>query len=110
MIARADIQDMLQKLVQKLVAEYGPEKVILFGSYAYGVPDRDSDIDLLIIKETGDRFIDRWTTVQRILTDRHRTVGLETLVMTPQEVQKRLAMGDQFVAEISGKGRVLYAR
>lgn len=110
MIATTDIQETLQKLVQRLVAEYAPEKVILFGSYAYGQPDADSDIDLLIIKDTGERFIDRWTTAQQILTDRRRTVGLETLVMTPQEVQKRLAVGDQFVAEILNKGRVLYAR
>ena len=110
MIVTGDIQDTLERLIQKLVAEYAPEKVILFGSYAYGQPDEDSDIDLLIIKETGDRFIDRWTTVQGILSDPARLTPLETLVMTPQEVQKRLQVGDQFVAEIVNKGRVLYAR
>jgi predicted nucleotidyltransferase len=110
MIATTDIQDTLQKLVGKLVAEYAPEKVILFGSYAYGQPDDDSDLDLLIVKQTTDRFIDRWTTVQEILSDPTRRTPLETLVMTPQEVQKRLDVGDQFVAEILNKGRVLYAR
>jgi len=57
-----DVQDMtivLQRMLQKLIAEYAPEKVILFSSYAYGVPGPDSDIDLLIIKETADRFLDR---------------------------------------------------
>ena len=59
---------VIQNILRKLIEEYTPEKVILFGSYAYGDPDPDSDIDLLIIKETSDRFLDRWVTVQRILT------------------------------------------
>jgi predicted nucleotidyltransferase len=96
-------------LVAKLVAAYQPQQVILFGSQAYGEPTADSDIDLLIIKETNERFIDRWMTVRRILSDATRTVGLETLVLTPQELAKRLAMGDQFVQEIVQKGKVLYA-
>jgi uncharacterized protein len=107
-----DVQDMtivLQRMLQKLIAEYAPEKVILFGSYAYGVPGPDSDIDLLIIKETADRFLDRWTTVQRILTGTHRTLPVETLVLTLQEIAHRLTIGDQFIAEILQKGKVVYA-
>jgi len=67
MIGSQDIKVVIQSILHKLIAEYAPHKVILFGSYAYGVPGRDSDIDLLIIKETSERFIDRWATVQRIL-------------------------------------------
>ena len=48
MIATTDIQDTLHKLVHKLAAEYAPEKVILFGSYAYGQPDGDSDLDMIL--------------------------------------------------------------
>ncbi|MFN3476885.1 MAG: nucleotidyltransferase domain-containing protein, partial [Candidatus Methylomirabilales bacterium] len=65
--------------------------------------------DLLIIKETSERFIDRWVTVQRILTGTHRALPVETLVLTPQELEKRLAIGDQFIAEIVERGKVLYA-
>lgn len=83
--------------------------MVLFGSYAYGTPRPGSDIDLLIVKETSKRFIDRWVTVRRILSDPKRTLPLEVLVLTPQEVSRRLAMGDQFVAEILEKGKVLYA-
>jgi predicted nucleotidyltransferase len=96
-------------MLQKLIAEYDPQRVILFGSHAYGTPGPDSDIDLLIIKETPERFIDRWVTVRRILTGTHRTLPVETLVLTPQELKKRLASGDQFFAEIVEKGKVLYA-
>jgi predicted nucleotidyltransferase len=96
-------------MLQKLIAEYAPEKVILFGSHAYGTPGPESDIDLLIVKETADRFLDRWITVQRILTGTHRALPVETLVLTPQEIQRRLTIGDQFIAEILEKGKVVYA-
>jgi len=102
-------RDVIQQIVEKLVSGYAPQKVILFGSYAHGDPTPGSDIDLLIIKETPERFIDRWVTVRRILSDPKRMVPLETLVLTPQEVSRRLAIGDQFLAEIMEKGEVLYA-
>jgi predicted nucleotidyltransferase len=100
---------LIQGILKKLLKGYAPQKVVLFGSYASGKPRLDSDIDLLIIKETKERFIDRWVTVRRILSDPKRTVPLETIVLTPQEVSERLAIGDQFLAEIMEKGKVLYA-
>jgi predicted nucleotidyltransferase len=104
-----DIKAVVHRIVEKLVAEYAPRKVILFGSYAYGKPGPDSDIDLLIIKETPDRFIDRWVTVQQLLKGTHRALPVETLVLTPHEIEKRMAIGDQFIAEILEKGEILYA-
>jgi predicted nucleotidyltransferase len=102
-------QEIIQNILKKLLADYAPQKVVLFGSYAYGNPDSDSDIDLLIIKETSERFLDRWVMVQRLLTGTHRSYPVETLVLTPQEVESRLAVGDQFIEEILQKGDVLYA-
>ncbi len=104
------VKDTIQRILDKLVTGYAPQKVILYGSYAYGKPDRDSDIDLLIIKDTSERFIDRWVTVQQILTGTHPSIPVETLVLTPQEMERRLAIGDQFVEEIITRGEVLYAR
>jgi len=54
------IRAVIQKIVQSLVAGYTPEKIILFGSFAYGQPNADSDIDLLIIKATRQRFSNAW--------------------------------------------------
>jgi len=107
--AKKEGKAIIQDILEKLLADYAPEKVILYGSYAYGKPDRDSDIDLLIIKETTARFFDRMFTVRRILTDPGRSVPVEPIVLTPQEVSRRLAIGDQFIAEIIEKGKVLYA-
>jgi uncharacterized protein len=109
MVGTQEARKIIGDILRKLVAEYAPQRVILFGSYAYGNPRSDSDIDLLIIKETSDRFIDRWVTVRRILSDAKRSLPLDTLILTPQEVAHRLAIGDQFVAEVLERGEVLYA-
>ena len=103
-----DKKNVIRLILQRLISEYAPRKVILYGSYAYGEPGPDSDIDLLIIKDTSDRFIDRWVTVQGILTGTHPSLPVETLVLNPQEVEDRLAVGDQFIAEILRRGEVLY--
>lgn len=102
-------QKLILSMVRKLAAEYSPERIILFGSYAYGTPDGESNIDLLIIKDTPERFMDRWTTVRRILSDPQRRTPLETLVLTPQEISRRLEIGDQFIETIMRRGKVLYA-
>ena len=104
-----EVRAIIQKMVEKIVSDYAPQKVILYGSYAYGTPHRDSDVDLLIIKDTPERFLDRWITVHRLLTGMHRSLPLEPLVLTPREIEGRLAVGDQFIVEILKKGKVLYA-
>ena len=90
---------VVQRILDKLVVEYAPEKVVLFGSYAYGDPGPDSDIDLLIIKDTSERFIDRCTAVRRIVSDPNRYIPLDTIVLTPDEVSNRLSIGDHFIVE-----------
>ncbi|MBI2357864.1 MAG: nucleotidyltransferase domain-containing protein [Deltaproteobacteria bacterium] len=103
------IRAEIEKIVRKIVEGYGPERIILFGSYAYGVPHQDSDVDLLIIKQTSQPFIDRLVQVRKILTDPNRSVPLETIVLTPEELNARLKIGDQFIQEILTRGEVLYA-
>ena len=103
-------EDVIQTVLEKLVAEYAPQKVVLFGSVPARKADLDSDIDLLIVKETTERFLDRWTTVQGILTGTHRSIPVETFVLTPQEIDERLTVGDQFIQDILDKGKVLYVK
>jgi len=103
------IRSEIEKIVKQVVEGYRPEKIILFGSYAYGEPHADSDLDLLIIKKTSERFIDRWVNVRRIVADPKRSIPFEPIVLTPDEIEERLAIGDQFVQEIINKGEVLYA-
>jgi predicted nucleotidyltransferase len=103
------IREAIEAIVARLVAHYAPQKIILFGSYAHGQPDEDSDIDLLIIKDTSERFLDRMTTVRRVTQDTHRHIPFDPLVLTPAELEERLRIGDQFIGEIIEKGQVLYA-
>jgi len=104
-----EIDKVTKQIVSKLRAQYDPEKVILFGSSARGNATNDSDIDLLIIKNTNLRFIDRWIAVRKILSDPSRKFAIDTLVMTPLEIAERLSRGDQFIADIIQHGEVLYA-
>lgn len=52
-MSNINISSLTSKLVDRLKEKYQPEKIILYGSYAYGTPDEASDIDLLVIKETN---------------------------------------------------------
>lgn len=101
---------IISNLVERLKEKYQPEKIILYGSYAYGIPDRESDIDLLIIKETKDRPIDRRITVRKLVSDLRKKIPFSSLVVTPEELSSRLKIGDDFFTEITKKGAVLYEK
>ena len=103
-----DISKVIKQIVEKIVTEYNPQKIILFGSYAYGKPTNDSDIDLLIIKNTNKRSIDRWMEIKRILRDPKRLVSISPLVYTEKEIEERVAIKDFFIEEIFKNGKVLY--
>ncbi len=108
MIANTQIRKIITDSVNKISFEYNPKKIILFGSYAYGDPTEESDIDLLIIKNTDKRPIDRWLEVKKFLRDISQTVSISPLVYTEKEIADRLAIKDFFVKDILEKGEVLY--
>jgi len=103
-----DSERELATIVQRLVRRYRPEKIIMFGSAAAGTTDADSDIDLLIIKETEDGYFDRLGKVRRLLDTWQ---PLDIFVLTPLELRKAVAENRHFVVEeILKKGRVVYER
>ncbi|MBI5235418.1 MAG: nucleotidyltransferase domain-containing protein [Deltaproteobacteria bacterium] len=107
---KRNLSDLISKLAKRLGERYQPEKIILYGSYAYGTPDEASDVDLLIIKDTTDRPIDRRITVRRIVSDIRKKVPFSSLVLTPVELSGRLEMGDDFFIEITKNGKVIYEK
>ena len=109
MNASDSARDWIRSITAKIVKEYQPQRIVLFGSYAYGVPGPDSDIDLLIIKDTPDRAIDRRIKVRRILRDPQRMIPCSPVVITPGELEARLALGDQFLQTVLDHGELLYA-
>lgn len=100
--------EKIQRLVDKIVAEYQPEKVILFGSYAWGTPNEDSDIDLFVIKKSKQSRRERQIELRGKLWPPEMAIDL--LVYTPDEIRERLRIGDFFVRDIVRKGKVLYAQ
>ncbi len=105
---KVSVGKSLRPAVQKIVAELKPEKVILFGSYAYGTPNPHSDVDLLVIMKTRASLKERSWSVSRLLLPRPFPVDI--LVKTPKEVEKALEAGDFFLKEILTRGKVLYDR
>ena len=98
----------LRPAIQKIVDELKPEKIVLFGSYAYGLPNPHSDVDLLVVLNTSASLKDRSWKVSRLLLPRPFPVDI--LVKTPNEISKALKSGDFFLREILTRGRVLYER
>lgn len=102
----APVSETLPAAVRRIVRELHPEKIILFGSYAYGNPTPDSDVDLLVVMKTKVSRTERSWAVSRLLIPRPFPVDI--LVKTPQEMARALRGGDFFIDEIVSQGRVLY--
>ncbi len=85
--------------------EFRPQKIILFGSYAYGQPTADSDVDLLVVMPFDRRKRRKSLEIRRRIP---AGFPLDLIVRTPQFINQRLAWGDCFTQEILSKGRVLY--
>jgi len=95
----------IKRLCEEIAREFHPQKIILFGSHAYGKPQWDSDVDLLVIM----RFKGRHTSKAiEILNRLNPSTALDLLVRTPRQVEKRLAMEDFFIREIIERGKVMY--
>jgi predicted nucleotidyltransferase len=99
------INDQIKNLCQQIVENFNPQKIILFGSYAYGKPNADSDVDLLVVMPFEGR--DSQKAIE-IRTKIQTTVPLDLLVRTSEQIQTRIEMEDFFMREINEKGKVLY--
>ena len=97
----------IRAVVQQIAEKFQPERIILFGSYAYGDPRPESDVDLLVIMETPLRNREQAAQIARAI-EYH--FGLDLLVRSPQQLAERLALGDFFLQEVIERGQVFYAR
>jgi len=96
----------IQKITDQIKEKYQPEKIILFGSFAYGKPSASSDVDLVVIKKTNERFTQRLMKMAQIVKS---SLGADILVYTPKEWQAALKEENYFIKEIAQKGKVVYA-
>jgi len=100
-------KEKIKKFVEEIVRKFQPEKIILFGSYGYGKPDEESDVDLFVIMNTKKSSIAQEVEIRMEI---ERNFPLDLIVMTPEEIEKRIKQGDTFLQTILEKGEVLYEK
>jgi predicted nucleotidyltransferase len=95
----------LRQLCKRIVQEFKPEKIILFGSHAYGRPTPESDLDLLVVMQfDGDPLEQAVAMLNRL----NVLLPIDLLVRTPEQIRRRLEMGDSFMRDILERGKVMY--
>ncbi len=95
----------IKRLCRRIVEAFRPEKIILFGSQAYGKPREDSDIDLLVVMPYDG---DHAKAAIRILNHLNVLAPIDLLVRSSEEISDRIDIGDRFMREIVEHGKVLY--
>ena len=102
-------EEQIQAVVRRIVEGYAPDKIILFGAYAYGVPHENSDLDLLIIKENAEaKRVERSIKVWRLLWETN-IPPMDILIRTPAEMEKAAGIFQSVETIAQNQGRLLYA-
>jgi len=97
---------VIRRFARQVAERFRPEKIILFGSYAYGTPHADSDVDILVVMPAYNQS----SKAGRIRWEVPAPFPMDLIVRTPEEMRWRLAEGDLFHTEIVSKGKVLYEK
>jgi len=100
------VSKTLPRAVKRIVETLHPEKIILFGSYAYGNPTPDSDVDLLVVMKNRNSHRENYLAVSECLIP--RPFAVDIVLRTPQELKRAMANGDFFIQEITERGKTLY--
>src|SRR5437016_1844534 len=97
---------VIQRYARAIAEEFDPDQIILFGSYAYGTPHEDSDVDLLVIMPARSQH-------EQAVRIRYRLAApfpVDLIVRTPKQVKWRLEEGESFTTAIVSRGKVLYEK
>lgn len=102
-------QEMIQEVIQRLVAVYRPERIYLFGSYAWGQPTEDSDLDLMVVVE-GEKEV----TSLDYASGYEALIGIrcskDIMINSLAHFQHRVAIGLTLQEKIAKEGRLIYGR
>lgn len=98
----------IRALANHIAEKFAPEEIILFGSHAYGKPEPWSDVDLLVVMESpkgeAETSLEIYKSLPRI------TFGLDIVVRSRKDIERRKKLGDWFLIDITEKGKTLYER
>ena len=97
---------VIRRYARAIAEEFCPDRIILFGSYAYGTPHADSDVDILVVMPARNQ-IDQAVKIHLAILP---PFPLDLIVRTPTNMKWRLAEGDSFLREVVTKGKVLYEK
>src|ERR1700724_1005662 len=97
---------LIRRYARAVAEEFHPDKIILFGSSAYGTPHEDSDVDLLVVMPARNQH----AQAVRILWRLAAPFPLDLIVRTPQQMKWRLEEGESFLTTIVARGKVLYEK
>jgi UTP:GlnB (protein PII) uridylyltransferase len=102
-------EDQIQAVVQRIVEGYAPDRIILFGSYAYGTPTEDSDLDLLVIKQNAEaKRSERSIAIWSLLWGTQMP-AMDILIRTPAEMEQAAGIFQSVETIAEQQGRLLYA-
>ena len=96
----------IRRYARQIAEKFQPDKIILFGSYAYGEPHVESDVDLLVVMPAHDET----TKAIRIINTLQAPFSLDLIVRTPKRLRRDWEDGDWFLQEVMAKGRTLYEK
>jgi len=97
----------ITEVSQRIAREFQPERIILFGSYAYRAPTEDSDVDLLVILQFEGKAFRKSVEILNRVNPRF---PIDLLARRPDDTARRYALGDPLIREALDKGEVLYER
>ncbi len=97
--------EAIERMVQRIVEQFHPEKVILFGSYAYGTPTEDSDVDLMVVMETEENTLHTSATISGSID---HIFPIDILVGKHGKLEESFARRGNFATEVITEGKVLY--
>ena len=95
----------IKEFCERVGKEFRPRRIILFGSYAYGKPTEDSDVDLLVVMPFQGNGMRKAVEIETKIPPRF---PLDLVVRSPRQMRSRLALHDFFLQEVVEKGKLLY--
>jgi uncharacterized protein len=103
MIQRREIK----KWCERVASEFRPAQIIVFGSYANGTPREDSDVDVLVVMPLarGHRHVEQAAAIRERVP---APFPMDVIVRSPQQIARRLALGDGFIASVLRDGQTMY--
>jgi len=103
-----EIARVLDEMVQRIVARFHPDRIILFGSHAQGMPTRNSDLDILIVMPVEGSRRSKANEIDLALAD--LTVPIDVIVVTPDQFERPKNVLGTIVREAVRDGRIVYER